>query len=310
LWAVEKDSGKTMPLTQDTFKVLNFDASRNGEFIIFSAFNDQRGLDLWQINRTGGKAVLVLQCGVDRCSSPAIAPDNRHIAYVREAAGPTPDIPYGAPRIRVLDMQNKQDVALFEDQQIIGIEPAWSPDGTRLASFDGSKQEFRLLDLASSSQATIPSQLGNSIAWSADGSTFVYTDLVTNEFGTHSRIREAKLDTNEIMTLFGDADERDYRYNSLAFSPAADLLVIGLQPNDKDPSEALWLIHLATLDGQSIADQPGYVYDSPAWDLWGSAVIFQQFKLKGGYTPEIGLWTPDMQQPRVLAEGTLPEWLP
>ena len=310
LWTIETDNGKTSPLTDDSFKIFDFDASHNGEFVIFSAVNEQNGIDLWRVSRAGGNPLLLLQCGSDHCSNPAISPDNRHVAYVREAAGPTPDLPYGSPRIRVLDMETKQDAPLYEDQQIIGFRPEWSPDGTYLSSYDGTKAEYRLLDLVTGNQLTIPSQTGATVTWSADNSTFVYTDLDTNEFGPHTRIREAKISINDITTLFGEKDERDYNYNSLSWAPASNVLVIGLRPDANNPEEALWLMNPSSLDGQAITDQPGYIYNNPIWDLWGKALIFEQFKLKGVYKPEIGLWMPDMQEPRILAEGSMPHWLP
>jgi WD40 repeat protein len=310
LWTVDPESGKTNPLTDDSLNIADFDTAANGEFIVISAFNDQQGIDLWRIERAGGSPLLLLQCGADRCSVPAISPDSRRVAYVREAAAPGPDLAFGSPRIHILDLENKQDAPLYEDQQIIGYDPVWSPDGTYLSSYDGIKDEIRLLDLITSEQMIIPSQTGNPVTWSADGSTFVYTDVDTNEFGSHTRVREAKLITKEIVTLFGDKDERDYHYNSLAWSPVEDSLAIGLRPDDSDPSEALWLMSPVSLDGRAITDQPDYAYSTPLWDPWGSAVIFQQFKLKGPYKPEIGIWTKDIEQPQILANGIMPHWLP
>jgi Tol biopolymer transport system component len=310
LWTIERDNGKISALTDDSFKIFDFDASHNGEFVIFSAINEQKGMDLWRVNRAGGTALLLLPCGPDRCSNPAISPDGRRVAYVREAAGPTPDLAYGSPRIRVVDVESKQDSPLYEDQQIIGIRPEWSPDGTRLASYDGIKDEFRLLELVTGNQFTISSQTGGMVTWSADSSTFVYTDVDTNEFGLHTRIREAKIAINEITTLLGEKDEHDYHYSSLAWSPADSVLAIGFRPNPDNPEEALWLMNSATLDGQTITDQHGYIYNNPIWDPWGKALIFEQFKLKGVYKPEISLWARNMNQPRIVAEGIMPHWLP
>lgn len=310
LLAVDVKSGKTTPLTDNTFKILNFDTSENGEFVVFAAFNEPGGIDLWRVQRTGGSAILLLGCGVDRCSVPAISPDGRFVAYVRESAGPTPDLPYGSPRIWIFNIQTREDAPLYEDQQIIGYGPTWSPDGTRLSSYDGIKDEIRLLDLVTSEQMIIPSETGNPVTWSGDGSIFAYTDVEINEFGLHARVREANISIGEITTLIGENDERDYAYNALAWSPIDDKLVVGLRLNADDPSTALWLMSTFALDGQVIAEQPNYVYNNPIWDLWGTALVFQQFKLKGVYQPEIGLWMPGMQEPRILAEGVMPQWLP
>ena len=310
LWTVDSKSGESTPLTDDTFKIFNFDASQNGEFVVFSAFNEQGGIDLWRVQRTGANATILLQCGLDRCSVPAISPDSRMVAYVREAAAPTADLSFGSPRIWVFNLETRQDAPLYEDQQIIGYGPEWSPDSTRLSSYDGIKDEIRLLDLITSEQMIIPSQIGNPVTWSGDGSTFVFTDVETNEFGIHTRIREAKISIGEIITLFGENDERDYSYNALAWSPVEDKLVIGLRPNANDPSASLWLMNTFALDGQVIVGQPDHIYNNPIWDPWGSALVFQQFRLRGVYKPEISLWMPGMQEPRVLAQGIMAQWLP
>jgi len=266
LWTVEQDTGKLNPLTDEILKIYDFDASHNGEFVIFSAFNKQQGLDLWRVDRDGVNVIQVLSCGRDRCSNPVISPDSRRIAYIREAVGPTPDISYGAPRIYVLDLATKQHSPLYEDQQIIGINPSLSPDGTRLSSYDGIKDEYRLLDLVTGNQSILASQTGGAVTWSADSSMFVYIDVDTNEYGLNTRIRGAKLSLNEITILFGDRDARDYNYSSLAWSPIRDTLMIGLRPTADNPEEALWLMNPATLDGQTITTENGYIYSNPLWD--------------------------------------------
>ena len=52
---------------------------------------------------------------------PAISPNGARIAYSREAAGPGPDLPFGSPRIWVLDLQSGQNSAVYADQQIIRL---------------------------------------------------------------------------------------------------------------------------------------------------------------------------------------------
>lgn len=310
LWAIDPESGDRTPLVDEALKVFNFDTSYNGEFVVFSAFNEQGGIDLWRVERGGGESTLMLQCGPDRCSVPAISFYGSRVAYVREAAIPGPVLQHGAPRIWILDLDTRQNSPLYEDQQIIGYGPVWSPDGTRLSSYDGLADEIRLLDILTGNQLIVPSQTGGPVTWSGDSNTLVFTDVTSNETGTYTRVRQAKLITDEIITLLGDSDDIDYHYNAVAWSPIENKLVIGLQFEQDDPSKALWLIDIATLGGQVIANQPDYVYNEPQWDPWGRALVFQQFKLKGAYTPEIGLWMPGYDEPQFITEGILPHWLP
>lgn len=310
LWSVDMEGNDATALTDTSLKILNFDTAQNGEFIVFAAFNEQNGLDLWRVQRTGGAPLLLLQCGADRCSVPAISPNSKMVAYVREAAAPTGELSFGAPRIHIFNLEARTDAPLYEDQQIIGYGPTWSPDGTRLSSYDGIKDEIRLLDLVTSQQVTITSQTGSPVSWSQDGSAFIYTDVESSTDGIRTRVHLAKITINEILTIFGENDARDYAYNALAWSPVKSEIVLGLRPRENDPSMALWLMDPYTRDGQAMVEQTGYAYNDPRWDLWGRAVIFQQFNLQGLYKPQVALWMPGLQQPRVLAEGVMSRWLP
>lgn len=310
LWIADIESGEMEPLTDDSLSIFNFDTAKDGEFVVFSAFNKQGGADLWRVGREGGDSTLLLECGPDRCSVPAISPNSRMIAYVREAAGISAEMEFGSPRIWVFNLETRQDAPLYEDQQIIGYGPEWSPDGLYLSSYDGIKDEIRLLDLVTSGQVIIPTQTGSPIAWSGDSVYLAFTDIGVNEFGEHTRVRLARIAFNEIVTAFGEEDERDYFYNALAWSPASNGLVIGLRPDANDASAALWMMDPFGRDGLVIADEPEHIYNSLQWDPWGRALLFQQFRIKGVHNPEVAILMPDFDQPLVIAEGLMPRWLP
>lgn len=310
LWTIEPESGKTNPLTEEVFRIADFDTSRNGEFVVFSAFNEQNGVDLWRVDRSGRNLVLLLQCGPDRCTVPAISPDGSQVAYTREAAFPSSDLQFGSPRIWLLNISSKKDAPLYEDQQIVGYKPEWSPDGTYISSFDGVSSQIHLLNLVTREQLIIPSQKGNLVTWSADSVTFVYTDIEPTESGPLTQIRAMDVARNETTTLFGEKDDRDYYYNSLAWSPVENVLVIGLRFEENSMAEGLWLMNPSQRDGQTIADQKDYVHSTPQWDPWGKTLLFQQFYMRGNYKPEIALWEPGMDAPQVVGEGLMPHWLP
>ena len=310
IWAVDLNGNPPRQLTDPSVKVMGFDAARNGEFIVFHSVNTQGGIDLWRVSRAGGDQVVLLDCGRDRCTAPAISPDGRRVAYSRELAGPGPDLPYGSPRVWLLDVPSGQDGPIYEDQQVLGYRPTWSPDGSQLASFDGLADQIRLLDLASGEQLIFSSNTGGPVTWSPDGRTFLFTDVVQNEFGLHTRVRMADLGLNETITLIGENDERDYLYTSLLWSTLDDQVLLGKRADGDNPAQEFWLFDPGRLDGIVIAGQPDHAYNSPQWDVWGSALVFQQFKLKGVYKPGIGMWKTGFREPLVIAEGLMPHWLP
>ncbi len=158
LWTMDLNNNPAQRISPEDIKIISFDASYDGEFIVFASVNEQGGINLWRISRTGNDASILLDCGRDRCTTPSISPNGTRIAYSREAAGPSPDLPFGSPRIWILDLLSGQNSAVYEDQQILGYGPTWSPDSTKLASFDGLADLIRLFDLKTKQQYIFPVQ--------------------------------------------------------------------------------------------------------------------------------------------------------
>ena len=167
IWAVDLNGNPPKRLTDETLKVISFNAAHIGEFIVFTALNEQGGVNLWRVSREGNDAFLLLDCGRDRCTTPAISPDGLRIAYSREAAGPSPELPFGSPRTWTLDLQSRQNTPVYENQQILGYNPSWAPNSNKLASYDGLSDQIHVLDLRENTQTIFSSNTGGPVTWSA-----------------------------------------------------------------------------------------------------------------------------------------------
>jgi hypothetical protein len=178
------------------------------------------------------------------------------------------------------------------------------------ACFDGLADQLRILDLTSSEQFIFPTGTGDTTTWSPDGTLFLFTDMEQDENGLRTQVRRADLTINKTDILIGAGDARDYSYSSLAWSPAGDQVVLGLRIVEDKPGESLWLFDPVILDGPMIANADETTYNAPTWNPWGSALLFQQFKLRGAFKPEVGLWTAGDIEPRLLTDGLMPHWLP
>ncbi|MDP1546272.1 MAG: hypothetical protein Q8L87_09640 [Anaerolineales bacterium] len=310
IWAVDLNGNSPKRLTDESIKVISFDTARDGEFIVFTAANAQGGIDLWRVRRDGSGQSMLLDCGLDRCTTPAIAPNGTRIAYSHESAGPGPELPFGSPRIWLLDLNSGQNSPVYGSQLTLGYNPTWSPDSNKLASFDGLADRINLLDLEEKQQYVFPSNTGGPITFSPDSTKMLFTTVEQKEDGLRTQVRLADLPLNESLTLIGLNDERDYSYYSLAWSSLENRAVLGFRASDEQPAQILWVFNPGLLDGIVITNDPEYAYNSPQWDPWGSALIFQQFKLRGAYKPEIGLWQDGSGETIILAEGLMPHWLP
>lgn len=311
IWTVDLKGGEPKRLTDENIKVGPFDVSQNGDFIIFiTTPNDKGGVDLWRVGRDGSNASVLLDCGFDRCTTPAISPDGKRIAYSREAAGPSPNLPFGSPRIWLVDLESGSNGPVYEDQQILGYGPTWSPDSQKLASFDGLSDNINVIDLKSGQHYLFHSSTGGPVSWSPDSTKLLYTDFVQTGSIGHTEVYLADLSINNASILIGQNDTYDYSYFSLAWSSRNDRAVLSMRENSNEFTQSLWVFNPGTLDGVIIANDPEYAYNSPLWDPWGENLLFQQLKLRSQYNPEIGIWRADSNASTVLVNGVMPHWLP
>jgi Tol biopolymer transport system component len=242
---------------------------------------------------------------------PSISPDSTRVAYTREPPGLTPSDGPGAPRVYILDLKSKQDSPLFKDSQILGYGPLWSPDGKWISSFDGLQDQIRVVSLGDGKQMLLPSVIGSYVSWSRDSNQLAFANQENTVNGLRSVVNIADFTTGEIINLIGQRDDYDYDYRALAWSPTDQKqLVIGMRKSQDDPSDGLWLIDVDVIAGSAIGDEKGMMYQTPRWDPWGRAIVLQQFPLGKAEPLKISLWENGIGQPRVLAEGLAPAWLP
>lgn len=312
LWRVAADGTSPKRLT-DIGNIMDFAVSRDGEQIAFSVPNDTGGVDLWLTDRDGNATRMALDCGPDRCLTPDWSPDGRRIAYTRESAGLAPGAPPGAPRPWVFDLQAGQTAPIYEDPQVIGYDPSWSPDGRRLATYDGIQGGIRVLTLETGSEVLLPTYSALVGAWSPDGTQMLYPDVIETQDGYRTIIMLADFSTGEFST-FLEGGMYDAAYSVPVWSPDRRYVAVGLRPEADSPSREVWLINPATLGGPTIPtidSDAGVTFDFYQWNPWGTALVVQRAALKGKYHPEIMVYSLETGKQVVVAtDAGWPQWLP
>jgi TolB protein len=311
LWRAPTAGGEPQQLTETGGNVYDYSVSTDGSQIVYSVLNDERGIDLWIVPGEGGEARLLVDCGLERCSAPAWSPDGARVAYSRESAGIAPGAPHGPPRVWTAEAATGQTGQLYQDSQVLGYGPSWSPDGRRLAFFDGSVGGIRVLDLQTSAEMVLPSWMGVVGAWSPDGSRMLFNDLSVAEEQPYAKVFIADFNLQVVTPALGEGNT-SADYSIPAWSPDGEWLVVGVRLAQQAPNEQLWLMRPDGSEARPITSGEKYTYGRYQWDPWGRNVLFQRLELGTPYpTPEIMIWPFDGGEARVLlTDATWAAWQP
>ncbi len=310
LWSVAP-GGDPKPLTNTGGRIYDFAVAPTGEQIAYTVVNESDGVDVWLMNRDGTAQHRAVDCAADRCTTPAWSPDGNRVAYSRANAGIAPGAPHGPPRVWILDIDAGQNSALYQDSQLLGYGPSWSPDGGRIAAWDGIAGGIRVYDFQTQEVIMLPSQMGLVGAWSPDGQTMLYNNLSIVAEQPVAKLYQANLQTKEVKVAL-ESNQAVVDYSVPVWSPDGRWIAVGLKASTGGMGSQLWIMRPDGGESRPIATEPQYTYGAYRWDPWSQAILFQRFELGAPFAkPEILLWSfiSNTTQP-IAQDASLPAWLP
>lgn len=311
IWRVKAPGQPPRQITFTGGKVFDYQAAPDGSKIIFSARNSQNGLDLWEVDRDGGQSTLLLPCQSDWCNNPAYSPAGTQLAYSRRQMMVKESPEPGAPRIWLLDLTTMATERLYNDPNVGGFEPVWSPDGKFLSFFDGLAGGVRIINLKTRADFLLPSQMGMSARWSPDSQKTLFTEYVETDAEPNIRVFQVDVDTQEIRRVLGETPEA-MDYSLPEWNPDGEWVAVALRPMTGSASKQIFLMRLDGSDAQAITADQLYTNTSCRWDPGGNWLLFQRLKIGASdQKPEVMLWDQQDRSIGVAAEDAfLAAWLP
>jgi Tol biopolymer transport system component len=309
LWQVSDTGEASRRLTDTGGAVYDYGVSRDGSRIAYSAANEQKGKDLWEIRLPEGRAALLLSCGPDWCTSPAYSPGNDRIAYSRRKFSGAPGSAPAAPLLWMLRTETGETDALFIDPNFGGQAAGWSPDGRFLASVDEINQGVRVVDFQQDVDIFLPSGSGAAFSWSPDSSAVFMTRAEATSAFPYVLVYQVEISTR-VSSLWTVDDTADFSVPT--WTPDGEWAAVARRAIDGVPGKQLWL---ASKDGfleKAITDDPLANYASYHWDASGSMLVFQRLEIGGSAShPDVMIWDRLKVQFRTLAQDAfLPQWIP
>ena len=308
IFMTELDSGATTQLTFTEGRVSTFEPAPDGEKIIASVENDAGGLDLWLMERDGSDNHILLDCGTERCLSPAWSLSSKKIAYTRESGAES-----SQGQIWLLDVENGETAPLFDNAEKGGYDPQWSPDGAWLTYWNTLEGGIQIIRIESGETHLLESYNGDTGCWSTDSQTFYFANTNLGETAFQNMIMKADFQESTIETfLSGEIDDSGLNYDNPVCSRGLDLMAVSVQPNTNIPGKELAVIDLNTMETISVLNDLTRIPNCYEWTPFGDMLMFQLNAHNAAQEEiEIWIWDTKTQQAQIILQGArAPAWLP
>lgn len=300
--------GNKVQLTDTGGKVFDFSVSTDGLWIVYSVVNEMAGIDLWMSSTDGRVPRLLVDCQSDRCTSPDWSADGERIAYGREQLVESALSP---ARIWTVHPTTGQTAALYQDSQILGHGPSWSPDGSLLAFYDGTIGGIRILDIESGDEQVLPSRMGIVGGWAPDGQHMMFNVLIAGEGNIVTGLQLADLVERSTTLIELEADHIQ-DYGVPAWSPTGEWVLIGMQVAELGPGKQLWLVQPDGSEARPLVEDSRYTHGGYKWDAWGRRIVYQRLRLgRPDAAPELRLYDLESGEDRLIAsDASSAAWIP
>ena len=285
--------------------------SPTGEEIYYSVLNTQNGSDIWVMGHNGESAHMVVNCGLDLCSTPIWSPETGQLAYSRSEAGLGPNEPYSASRIWLLDTQTGKNSRLFARGDKIGYGPSWSPDGSTLAYMDGVNSLIVFVDMETQEIFSVRNRSGRLGSWTADSSAMIYHATIEEDNQEYDVIYRVNIREQTFDTLV-DTSAQGISYSQPEISQDGKWLLVKGQQKTGSFNDSLVLINLENFESTTVTAEGNYTYLHHSFDPGGEHILYQRIQLGvANSSPEIMIYTiASGETAQVAVEAAFPNWLP
>jgi TolB protein len=313
LHAIPAAGGDARPLTGAPYGIWDYALSPHGETIVYSVLRADRGSDLWAMTPDGAAARQVLACPDAACRNPSWAPDGERLVY--EKLDLSDPAAAGVTTLWWLDLASGETAPVFQDTQLPGFSPAWSPDGQWLSYIaPGMPTRIQLYNLADGRRHDFVTKTSMAVIWHPQGEAILLTDVVAAQPTPGQPTRTHLLRFDAATATLADLSGGDEVSDSWpAWSPDGARIAFvrrDFSEGTDTRGNQIWVMDGDGTNGRPLTAAADTLFQHLSWSPDGRYLLFHQYSLNEPLAkPAVKLIDVESGEIRPLAQpGSQPAW--
>jgi Tol biopolymer transport system component len=227
--------------------------------------------EIWLLDLENLSSRKLTDCKDAICSGLVWSPNGSRIIYEHMSLDGNTS---GLPTLWWVDVATAEAQPVFQDAQLPGGNPRWSPDGNWLsyATPDG----IRLYNLESGETRVIENVLGAAAMWAPNSKTILLRDVVIR----HDQfVTELFIYGVESQTLVNISLDKGFENTFAVWSPDGGAIAVVRRDLSVTRGDQVWLLNPDGSDPRMLTNDVDALHGSLNWSPDGKYILFELYTL-------------------------------
>jgi Tol biopolymer transport system component len=259
-------------ISEEIQSVDDFAVSPDATQVVYIIQNDSASNEIWLVNLTTLESRKVSDCENAICSGLVWSPNGVRVVYERMELDGNAS---GLPTLWWLDVATAEAQPVFQDSQLPGGNPRWSPNGEWLSY--ATPEGIRLYNLENGKMRIIENILGAAALWSPNSKLILLQDVVIR----HDQfVTELFLYGVESQTLVNISPNEGFENTLAAWSPDGELIAVIRRDLSIPRGDQVWVMNADGSDARMLTNDTDALHGSLNWSPNGKYLLYELYALE------------------------------
>jgi Tol biopolymer transport system component len=233
--------------------------------------NESTSNEIWLLDLENLSGRKLTDCRDAICSGLVWSPNGSRIIYEHMSLDGNTS---GLPTLWWVDVATAEAQPVFQDSQLPGGNPRWSPDGKWLSY--ATPEGIRLYHLESGETRMIENVLGAAAVWSPNSKTILLRDVVIR----HDQfVTELFIYGVESQTLVNISLDKGFENTFAVWSPDGETIAVVRRDLSVTRGDQVWLMNPDGSDPRMVTNDVDALHGSLNWSPDGNYILFELYAL-------------------------------